>query len=339
MHVRPSGEIILYPRADGAPSVEVRLDGDTVWLTQQQLADLLQTSRTNVVEHIRNIYSEGELTEEATCRDFRQVRLEGHREVSRSIAHYDLDMIISLGYRVRSGIATQFRIWATERLREYLIKGFTMDDARLKGQGGGNYWKELLDRIRDIRSSEKVLYRQVLDLYATSVDYDPRSSETAKFFSTVQNKLHYAAHGHTAAEVIAARADAGKPFMGLLNFSGVQPTKADIAVAKNYLDDKELKRLNTLVAAYFDAAEFRAQEHQPTYMKDWLAHLDRLIMAMEAKTLSGAGTISHEQAITKAEQEFKKYRAQLDAAPSDVEKDYLETLKRVQRTVEGRRKK
>lgn len=254
MNDKPSGEIVLYPRSDGTPSLEVRLDGETVWLTQQQLADLLQTSRTNVVEHIKNIYSEGELTEEATCRDFRQVRLEGHREVSRSIPHYNLDMIISLGYRVRSGIATRFRIWATERLREYLVKGFTMDDARLKGQGGGSYWKELLDRIRDIRSSEKVLYRQVLDLYATSMDYDPRSEESGLFFKTVQNKLHYAAHGHTAAEIIAARADAGKPFMGLLTFSGGQPTKAEIAVAKNYLDEKELKRLNTLVSAYFDAA-------------------------------------------------------------------------------------
>jgi hypothetical protein len=339
MKDKPSGEIILYPRVDGTPALEVRLDGDTVWLTQQQLADLLQTSRTNVVEHIQNIYSEGELVEEATCREFRQVRLEGQREVSRSIPHYNLDMIISLGYRVRSGIATRFRIWATERLREYLVKGFTMDDARLKGQGGGNYWKELLERIRDIRSSEKVLYRQVLELYATSVDYDPRSTETGKFFSTVQNKLHYAAHGHTAAEIIAARADAGKPFMGLLTFSGAQPTKAEVAVAKNYLDEKELKRLNTLVSAYFDAAEFRAQEHQPTYMKDWLAHLDRLIVAMEAKTLSGAGTVSHEQAIAKAEMEYDKYRTQLAAEPSDVEKHYLETLKRVQRTVEGRKKK
>jgi len=338
MNEKPSGEIILYPRTDGVAALEVRLDGDTVWLTQQQLADLFQTSRTNVVEHIQNIYSEGELVEEATCRDFRQVRLEGQREVSRTIPHYNLDMIISLGYRVRSGIATRFRIWATERLREYLVKGFTMDDARLKGQGGGNYWKELLDRIRDIRSSEKVLYRQVLDLYATSVDYDPRSTETGKFFSTVQNKLHYAAHGHTAAEVIATRADAGKPFMGLLSFSGAQPTKAEVAVAKNYLDQKELKRLNTLVSAYFDAAEFRAQEHQPTYMKDWLAHLDRLIVAMEAKTLSGAGAVSHEQALTKAEAEYGKYRAQRAAAPSDVEMAYLETLKLVQRKVQGKKK-
>jgi hypothetical protein len=303
------------------------------------MAELFQTTPQNITLHLKAIFAEGELDEVATCKDYLQVRQEGKRQVSRALRHYDLKAIIAVGYRVRSPRGTQFRIWATERLREYLVKGFTMDDARLKGQGGGNYWKELLDRIRDIRSSEKVLYRQVLDLYATSVDYDPRSAETGKFFSTVQNKLHYAAHGHTAAEVIAARADAGKPFMGLLNFSGAQPTKAEVAVAKNYLDEKELKRLNTLVSAYFDAAEFRAQEHQPTYMKDWLAHLDRLVVAMEAKTLSGAGTVSHEQAMAKAEMEYGKYRTLLAAEPSDVEKDYLATLKRVQRTVEGRKKK
>jgi hypothetical protein len=336
---KPPGEIILYPRVDGAPALEVRLDGDTVWLTQAQMAELFQTTPQNITLHLKAIFAEGELDEVATCKDYLQVRQEGKRQVSRALRHYDLKAIIAVGYRVRSPRGTQFRIWATERLREYLVKGFTMDDARLKGQGGGNYWKELLDRIRDIRSSEKVLYRQVLDLYATSVDYDPRSAETGKFFSTVQNKLHYAAHGHTAAEVIAARADAGKPFMGLLNFSGAQPTKAEVAVAKNYLDEKELKRLNTLVSAYFDAAEFRAQEHQPTYMKDWLAHLDRLVVAMEAKTLSGAGTVSHEQAMAKAEMEYGKYRTLLAAEPSDVEKDYLATLKRVQRTVEGRKKK
>ncbi len=336
---KPSGEIILYPRADGMTALEVRLDGDTVWLTQAQMAELFQTTPQNITLHLKAIFAEGELDEVATCKDYLQVRQEGKRQVSRALRHYDLKAIIAVGYRVRSPRGTQFRIWATERLREYLVKGFTMDDARLKGQGGGNYWKELLERIRDIRSSEKVLYRQVLELYATSVDYDPRSTETVKFFSTVQNKLHYAAHGHTAAEVIATRADAGKPFMGLLTFGGAKPTKAEITVAKNYLDEKELKRLNTLVSAYFDAAEFRAQEHQATYMKDWLAHLDRLIVAMEAKTLAGAGTVSHEQAMAKAEEEFKKYRALLDAAPSDVEKEYLETLKRIQRTVEGGKKK
>lgn len=243
----PGGEIILYER-DAAPAVSVRLDDDTVWLSQQQLADLFQTSRTNVVEHIANIYTEGELIQEATCRDFRQVRTEGNRQVTRTLPYYNLDLIISLGYRVRSHIATAFRIWATARLREYLVKGFTMDDARLKNLGGGNYWKELLDRIRDIRSSEKVLYRQVLDLYATSVDYDPKAQSSIVFFKVVQNKLHYAAHGQTAAEVIAARADAGKPFMGLLSFSGTRPTKAEAAIAKNYLDAGELKRLNTLVS-------------------------------------------------------------------------------------------
>lgn len=337
MSEQPGGEIILYQRND-APAIDVRLDGDTVWLSQQQLADLFQTSRTNVVEHIANIYAEGELSQEATCRKFRQVRTEGSRQVTRALPFYNLDLIISLGYRVRSHIATAFRIWATERLREYLVKGFTIDDVRLKNLGGGNYWKELLDRIRDIRSSEKVLYRQVLDLYATSMDYDPKSEEATLFFKTVQNKLHYAAHGHTAAEVIASRADAGKPFMGLLSFSGNQPTKAETAIAKNYLNQNELKRLNTLVSAYFDAAEFRALNHEPTYMKDWLAHLDRLIVAMEAKTLDGAGRVSHQQAIKKVETEYAKYRARLASEPSDVEAAFLETVKQAQKKIEGRSK-
>lgn len=232
MNDKPSGQIILYPRADGMTALEVRLDGDTVWLTQAQMAELFQTTPQNITLHLKAIFAEGELDEVATCKDYLQVRQEGKRQVSRALRHYDLKAIIAVGYRVRSPRGTQFRIWATERLREYLVKGFTMDDARLKGQGGGNYWKELLERIRDIRSSEKVLYRQVLDLYATSIDYAPRSEESSLFFKTVQNKLHYAAHGHTAAEVIATRADAGKPFMGLLTFSGSQPTKAEIAVAK-----------------------------------------------------------------------------------------------------------
>ena len=337
MNEQPGGEIILYQRGD-APAIDVRLDGDTVWLSQQQLADLFQTSRTNVVEHIANIYAEGELCQEATCREFRQVRTEGSRQVARPLPFYNLDLIISLGYRVRSHIATAFRIWATERLREYLVKGFTMDDARLKNLGGGNYWQELLDRIRDIRSSEKVLYRQVLDLYATSVDYDPKAEASAIFFKTVQNKLHYAAHGQTAAEVIAQRADAGKPFMGLLTFSGSQPTKAEIVIAKNYLGEKELKRLNTLVSAYFDAAEFRATNHEPTYMKDWLVHLDRMIVAMEAKTLNDAGSISHQQAIAKAEAEYAKYRTQLAEQSSEVEAAYLETVKTVQKKITGKKK-
>ena len=334
MTEQPNGEIVLYEREGGIPAIEVRLEDETVWLSQQQLADLFQTARTNVVEHIRNIYDDEELDEVATCRDFRQVRTEGGRQVARSIPFYNLDLIISLGYRVRSRVATQFRIWATERLREYLVKGFTMDDQRLKALGGGSYWKELLDRIRDIRSSEKVLYRQVLDLYATSIDYNPHSDESTLFFKVVQNKLHYAAHGHTAAEVIAERADAGKPFMGLLSFAGDQPTKAEVVIAKNYLDETELKRLNTLVSAYFDAAEFRAQNHEPTHMRDWLAHLDRLIAAMEAKTLDGAGGVSHQQAVAKAEGEYAKYRTMIDAEPSAVEDVFLSTVKRLQREVE-----
>lgn len=337
MSEQPGGEIILYQRGD-APAIDVRLDGDTVWLSQQQLADLFQTSRTNVVEHIANIYTEGELSQMATCREFRQVRSEGSRQVTRSLPFYNLDLIISLGYRIKSAIATQFRIWATQRLREYLVKGFTMDDARLKNLGGGSYWKELLDRIRDIRSSEKVLYRQVLDLYATSVDYDPKAEASMVFFRTVQNKLHYAAHGQTAAEVVKQRADAGKPFMGMLSFSGNHPTKAEAAVAKNYLDADELKRLNTLVSAYFDAAEFRAMNHEPTYMKDWLAHLEQLIVAMGGKTLQRAGKVSHQQALTHAEGEYAKYRAQLTDLPSEVEAAYLETVKTVQKKITGKKK-
>ncbi|HBN8287778.1 virulence RhuM family protein [Pseudomonas aeruginosa] len=337
MSEQPAGEIILYQRGD-ATAIDVRLDGDTVWLSQQQLADLFQTSRTNVVEHIANIYAEGELSQEATCREFRQVRTEGSRQVTRTLPFYNLDLIISLGYRVKSSIATQFRIWATERLREYLVKGFTMDDARLKNLGGGSYWKELLDRIRDIRSSEKVLYRQVLDLYATSVDYDPKAEASVVFFKAVQNKLHYAAHGQTAAEVVRQRADAGKPFMGLLSFSGKQPTKAEVSNAKNYLNADELKRLNTLVSAYFDAAEFRAMNHEPTYMKDWLAHLEQLILAMGGKALEGAGKVSHQQAIAHAETEYAKFRAQLAEQPSEVEAAYLETVKTVQKKITGKKK-
>ena len=334
MTEQPAGEIILYQRETGESVIEVRLDADTVWLSQQQIADLFQTSRTNVVEHIRHVYDEGELDEEATCRNFRQVRTEGTRQVARELPFYDLDLIISVGYRVKSRIATQFRIWATERLREYLVKGFTMDDAKLKNLGGGTYWRELLDRIRDIRSSEKVLYRQVLDLYATSIDYSRQAEETVEFFKIVQNKLHYATHGHTAAEVIASRADATQPNMGLTTFAGQRPVKAEVGIAKNYLNESELKKLNTLVSAYFDAAEFRAQNHQHTYMRDWIAHLDRIITAMEAPTLKGAGSVSHKQAIQKAENEYGKYRAQLDGAPSDIEAAYLESVKRTQREIE-----
>lgn len=324
------GEILIYQSDDGLTNVEVKIEDETVWLTQQQMAELFQTSRTNVVEHIKHIYDEGELEESSTCRNFRQVRKEGKREVTREIPFYNLDMIISLGYRVKSVIATNFRRWATDRLKEYMIKGFTIDDERLKGNGGGNYWKELLDRIRDIRSSEKVLYRQVLDLYATSVDYNPHSEESIKFFKIVQNKLHYAAHGHTAAEVIYNRADAEKPFMGLTSFSGELPALKDIGIAKNYLQADELKVLNNLVSGYFDLAEINAIEHKPMYMEDYVTQLDMVLSSGNRKLLVGAGSISHKQAMDKAKSEYRKYQ-KITLTP--VEQAYLESIKKVAQDV------
>lgn len=319
-----SGEIIIYQAEDGLTHIDVKIQDETIWLSQQQMADLYQTSRTNVVEHIKHIYEENELDEQSTCRNFRQVRQEGNREVSRNIPFYNLDMIISLGYRVRSVTATRFRRWATERLKEYMIKGFTMDDERLKGNGGGTYWKELLNRIRDIRSSEKVLYRQVLDLYATSVDYDPHSNESIRFFKIVQNKLHFAAHGHTAAEVIYKRADAEKPFMGLTSFSGELPALKDISIAKNYLSEEELKVLNNLVSGYFDLAEINAIEHKPMYMNDYVEQLDSVLASGNRKLLTGSGKVSHEQAVKKAKEEYRKYQK---ITISPVEQAYMETIK------------
>ena len=327
------GEILIYQTDDGQTNIEVKIEDDTVWLTQQQMSELFQTSRTNVVEHIKHIYEERELDEISTCRNFRQVRKEGNREVTRQIPHYNLDMIISLGYRIKSVIATRFRQWATQRLKEYMIKGFTIDDERLKGNGGGNYWKELLDRIRDIRSSEKVLYRQVLDLYATSVDYNPHSEESVRFFKIVQNKLHYAAHGHTAAEVIYQRADAEKPFMGLTSFSGELPALKDIGIAKNYLEENELKVLNNLVSGYFDLAEINAIEHKPMYMDDYVKQLDSVLSSGNRKLLTGSGSVSHKQALEKAKSEYRKYQ---EITLTPVEKAYLESIKEVSREVKRR---
>ena len=269
--------IIIYQLEDGKTKIDVKLEDETVWLSQQQMAELFNTSRTNIIEHINNIYEEEELDKDSTCQYFRQVRKEGNRNVNREIPYYNLDMIISLGYRIKSKVATNFRKWATERIKEYMIKGFTMDDERLKGYGGGNYWKELLARIKDIRSSEKVLYRQVLDLYATSVDYDPKDEKTIEFFKIVQNKLHYATHGHTASEIIFDRADAEKPFMGLTTFKGEIPILSDVIIAKNYLNEEELKILNNLVSGYFDFAEIQAIRQKPMYMEDYIKQLDSIL--------------------------------------------------------------
>ena len=329
---RNNSEILIYQSENGVTKIDVTFKDETVWLSQQQMAELFQTSRTNVVEHIKHIYEEGELDEKSTCRKFRQVRKEGNRDVSRELTFYNLDMIISLGYRVKSKIATNFRRWATERLKEYMIKGFTMDDERLKNLGGGNYWKELLDRIRDIRSSEKVMYRQVLDLYATSVDYNPKSSESVAFFKMVQNKLHFAAHGHTAAEIIYERADSDKPFMGLTAFSGDFPVKKDIGIAKNYLDAKELKVLNNIVSGYFDFAEIQAMRHNPMYMSDYVEHLDNVLKATGENVLEGAGKISHAQAMAKANEEYQKYQVK---NLSPVEEEYLLTIKDIEKQVKG----
>ena len=323
-----NSEILIYQSENGMTKIDVTVMDETVWLSQQQMAELFQSSRTNIVEHIKHIYEEGELDEESTCRKIRQVRKEGNRDVTRVLPYYNLDMIISLGYRIKSIIATNFRRWATERLKEYMIKGFTMDDERLKQLGGGNYWKELLDRIRDIRSSEKVMYRQVLDLYATSVDYNPKSAESIAFFKMVQNKLHFVAHGHTAAEVIYERANAEQPYMGLRTFSGDFPTKKDIGIAKNYLDEKELKVLNNIVSGYFDFAEIQAMRHNPMYMSDYVEHLDNVLKATGEKLLEGAGSISHVQALTKANEEYQKYQVQ---NLSPVEEEFLLTIKKVEK--------
>lgn len=319
-----TNQIIIYQSENGDTRIDVKFTGDTVWLSQQQMAELYQASRTNVVEHIKHIYEDGELDEHSTCRKFRQVRQEGNRQVSREIPFYNLDMIISLGYRIRSVIATHFRRWATERLKEYIIKGFTMDDERLKGNGGGTYWRELLDRIRDIRSSEKVMYRQVLDLYATAVDYDPRSEISIQFFKIVQNKLHFAAHGNTAAEVIYRRADAYAPMMGLTSFKGDHPTLRDAKIAKNYLSENELKILNNLVSGYFDFAEIQAMKRRPMYMSDYVQHLDTILSSSGEPLLYGAGTVSHEQAMEKAEAEYRKFQVR---ELSPVEQAYLDTIK------------
>ena len=316
-------EVILYTTDDGLTKIELQFEEGTVWLTQLELADLFQTSKQNISKHIKAIYADQELIEAATVNQKLTVQTEGGREITRKIAVYNLDVILAVGYRVRSVRGVQFRQYASTILKEYLEKGFALNDERLKGLGGGNYWKELLDRIRDIRSSEKVMYRQVLDLYATATDYDPKSDTSTTFFKMVQNKLHYAAHGHTASEVIYLRVDSDKPFAGLTHFKGNEPTQAEAMIAKNYLSEKELKLLNNLVSGYFDLAELNAIEEREMRMADYVRELDTILTSTNRKVLDNAGKISAEAAKKKASQEYKKYKAKTLNA---VEKDYLKTI-------------
>ena len=319
------GDIIIYQSETGDARIDVRFEDETVWLSLDQMAALFQRDKSTISRHIKNVFRDGELKREATVANFATVQTEGGRSVEREIEHYNLDVIISVGYRVKSQRGVQFRLWATNVLKEYMKKGFALDDERLKNLGGGNYWKELLNRIRDIRSSEKVLYRQVLDLYATAVDYDPKSDASVMFFRIVQNKLHYAAHGHTAAEVVFQRADADQPFMGLKSFDGEMPTLKDIGIAKNYLSEEELKVLNNLVSGYFDIAEINAIEHRPMYMDDYIKQLDAVLTSGNRKLLGGAGSVSHAQAMEKATAEYRKYQVE---NLSLVEKEYLEVIKK-----------
>lgn len=316
-------QVVIYKSIDGQAEISVQFEGETVWLTQQQIAELFDTTKQNVNLHIQNIFNEGELLSEATVKKSLTVQKEGAREVRRQLTYYNLDVIISVGYRIKSIIATHFRQWATQRLREYIVKGFVLDDERLKNLDGANYWKELLERIRDIRSSEKVMYRQVLDLYATASDYNPKSPESIEFFKIVQNKLHYAAHGHTASETIYFRVDSNKPFAGLTNFKGDEPTQAEAMIAKNYLEEKELKVLNNLVSAYFDLAELNAIEEREMRMTDFVRELDNILRTTGRNVLDNAGQISYEQAKKKAIAEYKKYKAK---NLSNVEKDYLQSI-------------
>ena len=300
-------KIILYQDENGITNVSVRFAEQDLWLTQEQLAEIYNTTQQNVSDHLINIYSDRELDKEATHKKFLLVRREGSRDVNRNIDHYNLDAVIALGYRVQSDVAVRFRRWATMRLHEYIQKGYTLDDERLK-QGGGRYFRELLQRIRDIRASERNFYQQVTDIYATSVDYDPRADLTKQFFATVQNKLHFAVHEHTAAELIYERVDNEKPFVGMTNFKGNYVTRDDVKIAKNYLTEIELQRLNLLVSQFLDFAEFQALEQNPMRMSDWIAALDGQILSLKRRLLEGSGTISHQEAIAKAEQEFEIYR-------------------------------
>ena len=326
MNDEPQSQLLLYQTEDGKTRLEVRLENETVWLTQNQMAELFQTSIPNVSMHIRNVFAEGELQPGSVVKEFLTTAADGKNYQTK---FYNLDVIISVGYRVKSHRGTQFRIWATQRLREYIVKGFALDDERFKRAGGGNYFEELLARIRDIRSSEKVFWRKVLEIYATSIDYDPGEEASQVFFATVQNKMHWAAHGHTAAEIVHKRSDAARPNMGLTNWQGTKPSKGEAVIAKNYLTAKELEALNRIVNAYLEFAELQALNRKPMYMRDWISKLDDFLRLGEREILTHAGTISHEEALRKAELEFEKFRVLQLAQPSQVEKDFDEAVKKL----------
>ena len=324
---------LFYNDENGNTKVEVLLENEDVWLNTEALASLFNIDRSGIVRHINNIYKDEELDENSTCAKIAHVGNDDKQIYNTK--YYNLDMIISIGFRVNSKKAIKFRTWANKIIKEYMIKGFTMDDERLKGNGGGNYWKELLARIKDIRSSEKVMYRQVLDLYSTAIDYDPKDEKTIEFFKIVQNKLHYATHGHTASEVIYERADSEKPFMGLTTFKGDIPVLQDVVIAKNYLNEEELKILNNLVSGYFDFAEIQAIRHNPMYMKDYIKQLDMILSSTGEKMLNGSGSISHKKAIQKAKAEYRKYQVK---TISPVEEEYLNTIKEINNKIEKKEK-
>lgn len=326
-------QLIFYQTEDNQTRVQVQLQGETVWLSLNQMAEMFDRDKSVISKHIRNVFEEGELKPESVVANFATTAADGK---TYQVDYYNLDVIISVGYRVKSHRGTQFRIWATQRLREYLVKGFTMDDERLKQAGGGNYFDELLARIRDIRSSEKVFWRKVLDIYATSVDYDPNVEASQRFFATIQNKMHWAAHGHTAAEIIADRADSTKPNMGLTNWIGAKPRKSDVAVAKNYLAPDEIEALNLIVSMYLDFAELQARNQRPMTMRDWIQKLDDFLRLSERQILTHVGKISHETAQSRAEAEYEKFRASESAKPSAVEADFEEAVKKIKELQAGK---
>ena len=322
--------LIIYTTDDGLTNIDVTFDNETVWLSLDQMAVLFDRNKSTISRHIKNIFEEQELEEKSTVAKFATVQTEGNREVERDIEYFNLDVIISVGYRVKSKRGVQFRIWASNLIKEYLKKGFVLDDKRLKELGGGGYFKELLERIRDIRSSEKVFYRQVLEIYATSIDYDPKAEVSIEFFKKVQNRIHYAVHGETAAETIYSRADAEKDFMGLTTFEGNQPTLKEAQIAKNYLNEQELRKMGQLVSGYLDFAEIQAERRQIMTMEDWSKHLDNILTSTGEELLIGSGSISHKQAMDKAHDEYVKYKAR---TLSDVEKDYLNSIKSLEEIV------